>query len=42
MKEKKKTLLQWRITKVSEMKCIVILVKVNDMYKILKSVLATV
>ena len=41
MKEEK-TLLQWRKTKVVEMKVIVILVKVDEMYNILKSVLATV
>ena len=41
MKEEK-TFLQWRTTKVIEMKGIVILVKVDDIYNILKSVLATV
>ena len=41
MKEEK-TLLQWRTTKVVEMKVIVILVKLDEMYNILKSVLATV
>ena len=40
--KKKKTLLQWRTTKVAEMKRIVILMKVDEMYNILKSVLATV
>ena len=38
----KKALLQWRTTKVIEMKGTVILVKVDEMYNILKSVLATV
>ena len=41
MKEEK-TLLQWRTTKIIEKKGIVILVKVDEMYNILKSVLATV
>ena len=36
------TLLQCRTTKVIEMKGIVILVKLDEMYNILKSVLATV
>ena len=40
--KKKKTFLQWRTTKVAEMKGIVILLKVHEMYNILKSVLATV
>ena len=40
--KKKKTLLQWRTTKAIEMKGIVILVKVDEMYNILKSLLATV
>ena len=40
MKEEK-TLLQWRTTKVIEMKGIVILVRVDEMYNNLKSVLAT-
>ena len=42
LKEKKKTLLQQRTTKVIEIKRIVILVKEDDIYNILKSVLATV
>ena len=41
-RKKKKTLLQWRTTKVVEMKGFVILVKVNEMYNILKNALATV
>ena len=40
--KKKKALLHWRTTKVVEMKGIVVLVKVDETYNILKSVLATV
>ena len=42
IRKKKKSLPQWRTAKVVEMKVIVILVKVDEMYNILKSVLATV
>ena len=41
MKEAKE-LLQWRTAKVAEMKGIVILVKVDEMYNILKSLLVIV
>ena len=39
---KKKTLLQWRTTKVIEMKGIVTLVKVDEMYNVLKSIVINV
>ena len=39
---KKNTLLQWRTTKVIELKGIVILMKIDEIYNIFKSVLATV
>ena len=41
MKEEK-TMLQWRTTKVIKMKGIVILVKVNEMYNILKKAVINV
>ena len=41
MKEEK-TMLQWRTTKVIKMKGIIILVKVNEMYNILKKAVINV